>query len=151
MTDARRPEGLLLDAMGTLIGLRRSVGSTYAAFAAEHGVIVEAEAINAVFPRLFRTAPPLAFPGLEGDALLAADFVSLLAAVVLYLLSVGSVRGFAFALGLTTLVDLFVVYIFTKPLMTIMARLKFFNSGHRFSGLSDKSSGVTRTTSSVEA
>lgn len=73
MTHQRRPEGLLLDAMGTLIGLRRSVGSTYAAFAAEHGVIVEAEAINAVFPRLFRAAPPLAFPGLEGEALLEAE------------------------------------------------------------------------------
>jgi len=73
MTDARRPEGLLLDAMGTLIGLRRSVGSTYAAFAAEHGVNVEAEAINAVFPQLFRAAPPLAFPGLEGKALLEAE------------------------------------------------------------------------------
>ena len=73
MTDARRPEGLLLDAMGTLIGLRRSVGSTYAAFAAEHGVSVEAEAINAVFPQLFRAAPPLAFPGLEGEALLEAE------------------------------------------------------------------------------
>jgi putative hydrolase of the HAD superfamily len=73
MTDARRPEGLLLDAMGTLIGLRRSVGSTYAAFAAEHGVNVEAEAINAVFPQLFRAAPPLAFPRLEGEALLEAE------------------------------------------------------------------------------
>ena len=83
--------------------------------------------------------------------ILVADAVSIIAAVLLYFFAVGSVRGFAFALGLTTLVDLFVVYIFTKPLMTIMARLKFFNSGHRFSGLSDKSSGVTRTTSSVEA
>ncbi len=73
MTHQRRPEGLLLDAMGTLIGLRRSVGSTYAAFAAEHGVTVEAEAINAVFPQLFRAAPPLAFPGVQGDALLAAE------------------------------------------------------------------------------
>jgi preprotein translocase subunit SecD len=83
--------------------------------------------------------------------ILVADAVSIIAAVLLYFFAVGSVQGFAFALGLTTLVDLLVVYIFTKPLMTIMARLKFFNSGHRFSGLSDKSSGVTRTTSSVEA
>jgi putative hydrolase of the HAD superfamily len=73
MTDVHRPEGLLLDAMGTLIGLRRSVGSTYAAFAAEHGLSVEAEAINAVFPQLFRAAPALAFPGLEGAALLEAE------------------------------------------------------------------------------
>jgi preprotein translocase subunit SecD len=83
--------------------------------------------------------------------ILVADAVSIIAAVLLYFFAVGSVRGFAFALGLTTLVDLVVVYIFTKPLMTILARSKFFSSGHRFSGLSDKSSGVTRTTSSVEA
>ena len=67
------PRGLLLDAMGTLIGLRRSVGATYAELAAAHGVVVSAEAINAVFPRLFRQAPPLAFPGLSGQALAAAE------------------------------------------------------------------------------
>ena len=68
-----KPQGLLLDAMGTLIGLRRSVGSTYAAFAAEHGVVVDADAINAVFPQIFRNAPPLAFPELSGAALLEAE------------------------------------------------------------------------------
>lgn len=67
------PRGLLIDAMGTLIGLRRSVGSTYAELAAAHGVDVQASAINAVFPRLFRQAPPLAFPTLQGDALLQAE------------------------------------------------------------------------------
>ena len=67
------PRGLLLDAMGTLIGLRRSVGETYAELAASHGVPVEAAAINAAFPRLFRQAPPLAFPGLEAEALLQAE------------------------------------------------------------------------------
>ena len=46
--------------------------------------------------------------------ILAADFVSLLAAVVLYVLSVGSVRGFAFTLGLTTLVDVAVAFLFTR-------------------------------------
>jgi len=60
------PRGLLLDAMGTLIGLRCSVGETYAAAAAAYGIPVEAAAINQQFPRLFRQAPPLAFPGLEG-------------------------------------------------------------------------------------
>jgi preprotein translocase subunit SecD len=83
--------------------------------------------------------------------ILVADAVSIIAAVLLYYFAVGGVRGFAFALGLTTLVDLLIVYIFTKPLMTILARVKFFNTGHRFSGLSDKSSGVSRSTSTVEA
>lgn len=68
-----RPEGLLLDAMGTLIGLRQSVGHTYAALAAEHGLSVGAAAIDAVFPRIHRQAPPLAFPGLVGAALEAAE------------------------------------------------------------------------------
>lgn len=63
------PAALLLDAMGTLIGLRRSVGASYAELAAAHGVAVEAAAINRVFPQLFRQAPPLAFPGLAGEAL----------------------------------------------------------------------------------
>jgi preprotein translocase subunit SecD len=67
--------------------------------------------------------------------ILAADFVSFLAAVVLYLLSVGGVRGFAFTLGLTTLVDILVVFMFTKPLVTILARTKFFGQGHKLSGL----------------
>jgi preprotein translocase subunit SecD len=67
--------------------------------------------------------------------ILAADFVSFLAAVVLYVLSVGGVRGFAFTLGLTTLVDILVVFMFTKPLMTLLARTTFFGQGHKWSGL----------------
>ena len=60
--------------------------------------------------------------------------MSFLAAVVLYLLSVGSVRGFAFTLGLTTLIDVVVVFLFTKPLVTLLARTKFFGEGHRLVG-----------------
>ncbi len=78
--------------------------------------------------------------------ILAADFVSFLAAVVLYLLSVGSVRGFAFTLGLTTLIDVAVVFLFTKPLVTMLARTKFFGQGHRLSGLSADRLGAPRRT-----
>ena len=53
--------------------------------------------------------------------LLAADFVSLLGAIVLYVLSIGSVRGFAFALGLTTVVDVIVAFLFTRPVVAILA------------------------------
>lgn len=67
------PAGLLLDAVGTLIGLRRSVGHTYAALAGRHGLMVEPAAIDRVFPGVLRAAPPLAFPGLEGQELLAAE------------------------------------------------------------------------------
>jgi len=66
--------------------------------------------------------------------ILASDAVSFLAAVVLYLLAVGGVRGFAFTLGLTTVIDLLVVFLFTKPLVTLLARTRFFAGGHRLSG-----------------
>ena len=67
------PKALLLDAMGTLIGLRRSVGSSYAALAAVHGLQLDAAAIDAVFPKIYRSAPPLAFPGLGGEELEQAE------------------------------------------------------------------------------
>ncbi|SDS83961.1 protein translocase subunit SecD [Actinopolymorpha singaporensis] len=76
--------------------------------------------------------------------ILAADSVSLLAAVVLYALSVGNVRGFAYALGLTTLIDIIIVFVFTKPLVTLLARTHFFGEGHRFSGLDPSRLGVPR-------
>lgn len=67
------PRGLLLDAMGTLIGLRHSVGHTYAGMAAAHGIRVTAAAIDRAFPTVLRQAPPLAFPGLQGQALEEAE------------------------------------------------------------------------------
>ncbi len=73
---------------------------------------------------------------------LAADGVSLLAAVVLYIFAIGVVRGFAFALGISTIIDVVVFFFFTKPMMTVLARYKFFNSGHRFSGLSPETLGI---------
>jgi preprotein translocase subunit SecD len=74
--------------------------------------------------------------------ILVADFVSLIAAALLYFFAVGGVRGFAFTLGLTTLVDLLVVFVFTKPLVSILSRVTFFNSGHSWSGFSSKSLGT---------
>ncbi len=74
--------------------------------------------------------------------ILVADFVSMIAAVLLYFFAVGEVRGFAFALGLMTLVDLIVVFGFTKPAMTILARMNFYHSGHSLSGFSAKSLGM---------
>ena len=66
--------------------------------------------------------------------ILVSDAVSFTAAVTLYLLTSSSVRGFAFTLGLTTIIDLLVVVLFTHPMMQILARTKFFASGHKFSG-----------------
>lgn len=67
--------------------------------------------------------------------ILASDAVNLIAAVVLYLLSTGGVRGFAFTLGLTTLLDLLVVFLFTHPLLQALVRTRFFGKGHPMSGL----------------
>jgi preprotein translocase subunit SecD len=73
-----------------------------------------------------------------------ADIVSLIAAVLLYYFAVGGVRGFAFTLGLTTLIDLIVIFFFTKPFITLLARVNFFSSGHKLSGFSDKSLGIVK-------
>ena len=70
---------------------------------------------------------------------LAADSVSLLAAVVLYVFAAGVVKGFAFALGLSTLIDIAVFFWFTHPMVTLLARYPFFNKGHRLSGLDAES------------
>ncbi|HEX5086983.1 MAG TPA: protein translocase subunit SecD [Nocardioides sp.] len=75
---------------------------------------------------------------------LAADSVSLLAAIVLYIFAAGVVRGFAFALGLSTIIDIVVFFWFTKPLVSVLARLHFFNSGGRWSGLSAETLGVDK-------
>ncbi len=76
---------------------------------------------------------------------LAADAVSLLAAVVLYIFAAGVVKGFAFALGLTTIIDLVVFFWFTHPMVSWLAKYRFFNKGHRLSGLSPETLGVART------
>ena len=74
--------------------------------------------------------------------ILVADFVSIIAAVLLYFFAVGGVRGFAFTLGLSTLIDLLVVFFFTKPMMILVGRSKFFNSGSAITGISRKSLGM---------
>ncbi|MEY2467388.1 MAG: preprotein translocase subunit SecD, partial [Actinomycetota bacterium] len=58
--------------------------------------------------------------------ILAADISSLIGAGALYVLTVGPVRGFAFFLGLSTLLDLFVAYFFTRPMVALLARSRTF-------------------------
>jgi preprotein translocase subunit SecD len=68
--------------------------------------------------------------------IIVADSVSLIASVLLYFFAVGGVKGFAFTLGLTTLIDLLIVFTFTKPIMTLLVRTRFYGGGHHLSGLS---------------
>ncbi|MDN4161604.1 protein translocase subunit SecD [Nocardioides abyssi] len=75
---------------------------------------------------------------------LAANTVSLLSAAVLYIFATGAVKGFGFALGLSTLIDLAVLFWFTKPAVSYLARYKFFNGGGRLSGLSPETLGMDR-------
>ncbi|WP_406448362.1 protein translocase subunit SecD [Streptomyces sp. NBC_00876] len=91
--------------------------------------------------RTLRPAVERAWPRAR-RTILVSDFVSFLAAAVLFVVTVGKVQGFAFTLGLTTLLDVVVVFLFTKPLMTILARTKFFASGHPWSGLDPKRLGA---------
>lgn len=81
--------------------------------------------------------------------IIVADSVSIIAAALLYFLAVGGVRGFAFTLGLTTLIDLLVIFAFTKPVLTVIAKTPFFANGHPLSGLSAKSSGIARSIPNV--
>jgi len=67
--------------------------------------------------------------------ILVSDTVSFIAAILLYYFSIGEVKGFAYTLGLTTLIDVIVVFLFTKPMVTLLARTKFFGNGHPLSGL----------------
>ena len=82
---------------------------------------------------------------------LAADSVSMLAAIVLYIFSIGVVKGFAFALGISTVIDLAVFFWFTKPMVSWLATFRFFNQGHRLSGLSPEQVGSRRTPASRPA
>ena len=86
-------------------------------------------AISAAWKRAFRT-------------ILASDAVGFLAAAVLFILAIGNVRGFAFTLGITTIVDLIIVALFTQPLMQILGRTQFFGQGHKWSGLDPKALGA---------
>ncbi len=82
--------------------------------------------------------------------ILVSDTVSFLAALLLYHFATSDVQGFAYTLGLTTLIDVLVVFLFTKPMVTLLAGTKFFSSGHKWSGLDPERLGArTRWRSST--
>ena len=72
----------------------------------------------------------------------ASKGINVLAAVVLYVLAVGNVRGFAFTLGLTTIIDILVVFLFTHPMLQLLGQTRFFSSGHKLSGLDPTALGA---------
>ncbi|KAA5831829.1 protein translocase subunit SecD [Saccharopolyspora hirsuta] len=76
--------------------------------------------------RTFRSAVPRAWTRAR-RTILSADAVSFLAAAVLYVLAVGQVKGFAFTLGMSTVLDLVVVFLVTHPLVALASKSKFLS------------------------
>ncbi|MDQ3887473.1 MAG: protein translocase subunit SecD [Actinomycetota bacterium] len=95
--------------------------------------------------RTFRSAVPRGWERAR-RTILSADTVSFLAAAVLYILAVGQVKGFAFTLGMSTVLDLVVVFLVTHPLVSMASHAKFL-SRPGLSGLG----GVQRMTASARA
>jgi preprotein translocase subunit SecD len=93
--------------------------------------------------RRLRSAVDRAWPRAR-RTILSADTVSLLAALVLYMVSIGDVRGFAFTLGLSTISDLFIVFFFTRPLLQVLGRRPSFDSGAAWTGIGRARGGATR-------
>ena len=153
--------GLILYAVTTLLG-HSSLGYTLS-LAGIAGFIVAvgitADSFVVFFERLrdevregrrLRSAVERAWPRAR-RTIISADAVSLLAAVVLYLVSIGDVRGFAFTLGLSTLSDLFIVFFFTKPLLSLLARTKTFDKGHGWTGVGGTKDAARTTLEPREA
>ncbi|MER7890275.1 protein translocase subunit SecD [Micromonospora sp. NPDC094482] len=148
---------LILSALlvfGALIVLGRQIGFTLtlagiAGFIVSLGVAADSFVIY--FERLKdeiregrspRSAVPRAWIRAR-RTIISANAISILAAVVLYIVSVGTVKGFAFALGLATVLDLVVVFLFRHPIMTMFARTQAF--------LSPRVSGLGRVLRTAEA
>ncbi len=96
--------------------------------------------------RSARTAVPRAWVRTR-RTILSANTVSIISALVLYFLALGPVRAFAFALGLSTLVNILVVFLFTHPIAEWMARGRILNNV-RLSGLHTKAIPTLRKTAS---
>ncbi len=75
--------------------------------------------VDRAFRRAFRT-------------IVAADVSSFIGAALLYWLTIGPVRGFAFFLGLSTLLDVVVAWFFTRPAVALLAKNRFFTDAPRF-------------------
>ncbi|MGW8375822.1 protein translocase subunit SecD [Streptomyces sp. ODS28] len=134
---------LLGPAMGFALNLPAVCGAIVALGITADSFIVYFERIRDEVRegRTLRPAVARAWPRAR-RTILVSDFVSFLSAAVLFAVTVGKVQGFAFTLGLTTALDVVVVFFFTKPLMTILAGKKFFASGHPWSGLDPKRLGA---------
>ena len=114
-----KTQGLALSLAG-IAGLIVSVGVTVDSYV----VFFERLKDEVRAGRSMRNSARRGFAG-AWHTIVVADMVSLIGAAVLWYLTVGSVRGFAFFLGLSTLCDLFVAYCFTRPVVLLLARTEW--------------------------
>lgn len=130
---------LAITLLSWLIGYRLSLPGVAGLIMA---VGITADSFIVYFERIrdeVRDGRPLSAAVEEGwdrarRTILISDMVNLVAAIVLYVLAVGGVQGFAFTLGVTTIVDLIVIFLFTHPIMELLVGTRFFGEGRRFSG-----------------
>lgn len=138
---------IVIALLSAIIGYRLSLAGVAGLIMA---VGVTADSFIVYFERVrdeVRDGRPLAAAVDEGwdrakRTILVSDAVNLVAAIVLYLLAVGGVQGFAFTLGVTTVIDIAVIFLFTHPMMELLIRTKFFGEGHRLSGLDPEHLGA---------
>ena len=137
---------LLGEAVGFTLSLAGIAGAIVAIGVTADSFIVYFERIRDEIRegRTLRTALQTGWAKARGTILMA-DGVSLLSAVVLFVLSVDQVKGFAFTLGLTTLIDLVICFFFTHPIVTVLGRTKFWGRGRRGSGLEAAHMGATES------
>lgn len=138
---------LVITLLSWLLGYRLSLSGVAGLIVS---VGVTADSFIVYFERIrdeVRDGRPLVAAVEEGwdrarRTIIISDAVNLVAAVVLYVLAVGGVQGFAFTLGVTTVVDLVVIFLFTHPLMELFVRIPFFGNGHKLSGLDPEHLGA---------
>ncbi|WP_312349565.1 protein translocase subunit SecD [Actinomyces sp.] len=138
---------LVITLLSWLIGYRLSLPGVAGLIVA---VGITADSFIVYFERIrdeVRDGRPLVAAVDEGwerakRTIIVSDLVNLIAAAVLYFLAVGGVQGFAFTLGVTTIVDLVVIFFFTHPMMELLIRVPFFGEGHKLSGLDPEHLGA---------
>lgn len=138
---------LVITLLSWLVGYRLSLAGVAGLIVS---VGVTADSFIVYFERIrdeVRDGHPIRSAVSEGwqrakQTILVSDAVNLVAALVLYILAVGGVQGFAFTLGVTTIVDLIVIFWFTHPMMELMVKIPFFGNGHKLSGLDPENLGA---------
>ncbi len=135
---------LLGEAMGFTLSLAGIAGAIVAIGITADSFIIYFERIRDEIRegRTLRTSLQTGWSKARGTIAMA-DGVQLLSAVILFILSVDQVRGFAFTLGLTTVIDLLICFFFTHPIVLLLGGTRFWGTGRTGSGLEPQHMGVT--------